>query len=345
MTIPTDQHHRQIDGLGSGISSLSKVCIVSPSTRSSADIDYTFAAVGITSSEVDFSGNCGNMLSAIGPFAYNQGLVPRSNKPTTTIRIYNTNTNKLIHSTFTLTADRHQAATTGKYPISGVPTPGSQINLSFLHPSGSKTGTLLPTGNPIDTLSGIHASCIDAATPCIFIRAADIGLSGSELPNDPVLSTGSPILSRLEELRRLGAKAMGITSEETGEVPSAVPKIAVVSTPIAQTVLGDGAESKHDLRGEGLDIVVRVLSHRRPHAAIPLTVAVCTAVAATVKESVVYALLRPRSVERVKKERVVRIAHPSGVIEVRVEAEGEGNVREVSVQRTARLIMEGRVYY
>lgn len=145
---------------------------------------------------------------------------------------------------------------------------------------------------------------------------------------------------------------MGITCKETGKIPGAVPKIAIVSTPTADKLL-NSSSSNSNSRGsasreeEDLDIAIRVLSHQRPHRAIPLTAAVCTAVAATVQGSVVQMLLSPGSVDRVQKDGVVRIGHPSGMVEVRVEGNGNGvgMIEEVRVQRTARCIMEGWVYY
>lgn len=175
-----DKCRQQIDGLGSGISSLSKVCIVSPSTHPSADIDYTFAAVGITSPEVDFSGNCGNMLSAIGPFAYNAGLIPQTNQPNTTIRIHNTNTNKLIHSTFSLTADRNSAATAGDYTISGVPVPGSKITLSFLSPLAPRQ---VSSSQPETSSTPSPASKRVASTPLLRVYSSALQTSVSTAPN------------------------------------------------------------------------------------------------------------------------------------------------------------------
>jgi 2-methylaconitate cis-trans-isomerase PrpF len=333
MTLILDKFGRQIDGLGAGISTLSKVCIVSPSSHPSADVDYTFAAVGISSSNVDFSGNCGNISAAIGPFAYNHGLVPRATQPDVTVRIHNTNTSKTIHSTFLVTDDGKEAATAGDCAIAGVPGTGAEIKLLFLDPAGSKTGSLLPTGNAIDKLDGMEASCVDAANPCVFIRAADLGITGTEFPDG--MSENQPLLQRLEELRRLAAHSMRLCprpQNATGHVP----KIIIVSKP-ARHKLSSG----EILEPNDVDIVARVMSDGKPHHTIPLTVALCIGIAATVKGTLVEGLLAPELV----RDGVLTIGHPSGAIEVAVEKDGRGNVRAVNVLRTARPVMEGMVYY
>jgi 2-methylaconitate cis-trans-isomerase PrpF len=328
-----DKYWRQLDGLGAGISSLSKVCVISPTTHSAADVDYTFAAVGVGSSDVDFHANCGNMSSAIGPFAYNHGLVPRGNQDSVTVRIHNTNTRKIIHSTFNVTGDRQEAATSGQCTIAGVPGTGAEIKLAFLDPVGSKTGALLPTGNVVDMLDGIEVSCIDAATPCAFVRAADLGVSGFELPDE--LSNNIPLLWRLEELRRLAAQSMGLC-QQTRDTPRAIPKIALISKPAKHLVL-----SGEELEEDNLDVIARVMSDRQPHRAIPLTAALCMAVAATVKGSVVESLLRPKKV----KDGALTIGHPSGAIEVSANQNRTGKVQAANVFRTARPVMEGVVFY
>ncbi len=328
-----DRYYRQTDGLGAGISSLSKICVVSPSTHPSADIDYTFAAVGITSSDVDFSGNCGNMLSAVGPYAYNHRLVPLALESSATVRIHNTNTSKIIHSTFPVTDDRKEAATDGECSIAGVSGTGAEISLSFQDPAGSKTGILLPSGNAIDKLDGMEASCMDAANPCIFVKAADLGFNGTELPRE--ISGNLPLLQRLENLRCLGAQAMGMCND-VQDAPRMVPKIATVSKPTTHKVVGG-----EDLEQDNVDIVARVISDRQPHRAIPLTAALCMAVAATVRGSVVQTLVGLTKV----KDGVLTIGHPSGAIEVQAEKDKAGNVPNANVYRTARPLMEGVVYY
>lgn len=296
-------------------------------------MDYTFAAVGIGSPDVDLSGNCGNMSAAIGPFAYNHGLAPRANQPNVTIRIHNTNTNKIIHSTFPVTHDGKEAATSGDCAIAGVPGTGAEIKLVFLDPAGSKTGALLPTGNAVDTFSGVEASCVDAANPCVFVRAADVGLGGAELPDD--ILRKSSLLHRLEEIRRAGAQVMGLCADMKMASRS-VPKIAIVSKPTEHKIL-----SGEKLGTDKVDLIARVMADRQPHRAIPLTATVCAGIAASVQGSIVESLLRSKRVEG----SMLTLGHPSGAIQVGIEKDRAGNLMAATVLRTARSLMEGKVYY
>src|SRR3984885_2680957 len=180
-----DPNGRQLNGMGGGISSLSKVCVLAPSERDDADIDFTFAQVQIREAAVDYRGNCGNMSSAVGPFSVDEGLL-RPNGDQAVVRIFNTNTQKIIRSTFPLVDGR--AATDGTMAIPGVAGTGAPVRLDFLSPGGSLTGRLLPTGNVRDWLEvpglgSIEVSMVDAARPCVLVRAGDIGLTGTEQPD------------------------------------------------------------------------------------------------------------------------------------------------------------------
>ena len=171
-----DPNGRQLNGMGGGISSLSKVCVLSPSDREDADIDYTFAQVQIREEKVDYRSMCGNMSSAVGPFAVDEGLL-HPNGVRTTVRIFNTNTKKIVHSTFGVIDGR--AATDGDMAIPGVAGTGAPVRLDFLTPGGATTGSLLPTGNVVDELTvpdvgAIQVSMVDAANACVFVRAADL---------------------------------------------------------------------------------------------------------------------------------------------------------------------------
>ena len=164
--------------MGGGVSSLSKVCVVGPASRPDADIDYTFAQVLVKESRVDYSGNCGNMSSAMGPFAVDEGLVPATGAEAV-VRIHNTNTKKIIRARFGL--DDGLAAVDGDLVIPGVSGTGAPVRLEFLNPGGATTGRLLPTGNVVDTLDvpgvgRLSVSMVDAANACVFVRAADLGL-------------------------------------------------------------------------------------------------------------------------------------------------------------------------
>ena len=168
-----DSYGRQLDGMGGGVSSLSKVCIVAPSARVDADVDYTFAQVLIKEARVDYKGNCGNMSSAVGPFAVDERLV-RTNGDMATVRIFNTNTSKIIHSTSPI--EDGMTRYDGDLVIPGVGGSGAPIRLDFLQPGGATTGKLLPSGEVVDRLElpgfgVIEASMVDAANAAVFVRA------------------------------------------------------------------------------------------------------------------------------------------------------------------------------
>jgi 2-methylaconitate cis-trans-isomerase PrpF len=273
------------------------------------------------------------MASAIGPYAYNHGLIPRATRTTVTVRIHNTNTRKIIHSTFLVTDDGKEAATSGDCVIAGVPGTGAQIQLSFLDPAGSKTGALLPTGNVVDKIDGTTVSCIDAANPCVFVGAIDVGVDGTELPDE--FLKDAPLLHRLESLRCLGAEAMGMC-DNPERSPSGVPKITMVSKPTKHKVL-----SGEYLGAQEVDLVARVMADRQPHPAIPITVALCVGAAATVKGGVVEAMLGPKRAQ----EGVLTIGHPSGAIQVAAVKDKDGLLTAAHVLRTSRPIMEGTVYF
>jgi 2-methylaconitate cis-trans-isomerase PrpF len=202
-----DPHGRQLDGLGGGYSSVSKIAVIGPGSRPDVDVDYTFAQVDVASAKVDYKGNCGNISSAVGPFAVEEGLV----EGTRVVRFLNTNTQKVIRAT--LDGER--------FELPGVPGLGERIALEFLDPGGAVTGKLLPTGRARDRLDGVEASLVDATNPMVFVRAADLGLRGDE--ESSALDARPGLLERLERLRALGAEAMGM-----GPSP-AVPKVALIA--------------------------------------------------------------------------------------------------------------------
>lgn len=284
-----DPNGRQLNGMGGGISSLSKVCILAPSDRADADIDYTFAQVQIRDPLVDYRSNCGNMSSAVGPFAVDEGIV-RPNGDTAAVRIFNTNTQKIIRSTFPL--EDGGAATDGDLAIPGVAGTGAPVRLDFLAPGGATTGRLLPTGKPIDRLDvrgvgPIEVSMIDAANACVFVRARDLGLTGRELPEE--LERDPALLERLQSIRRQASIAMGIARDDAEAwTVAAVPIIGFVAPPMdAPTLSGD------PIAAEQVDLTARFLSNGQPHRALPLTASLCTAVAANIAGTLVAEALAP----------------------------------------------------
>jgi 2-methylaconitate cis-trans-isomerase PrpF len=335
-----DPYGRQLNGMGGGISSLSKVCVIAPSVRNDADVDYTFAQVQIREARVDYRANCGNMSSAVGPFALDEGLVHAAGDMAT-VRIYNTNTKKLIHSTFPLRDDRPRYD--GDLVIPGVAGSGAPVRLDFIAPGGATTGKLLPTGNPVDMLDvpgvgRIAASMVDAANAGVFLRAADLGLAGTELPEQ--LDADTALLGRLQAIRQCAAVAMGIARDraEAATIPG-VPMIGFVAPPSDAPTLTGEAITKGDV-----DLTARFLSNGQPHRALPLTASLCTAVAARIAGTLVAEALAPGAGDR----EAIRIGMPSGILAVGAAVEqigpNEWVAQRGSFFRTTRRLFDGRIY-
>jgi len=333
-----DPNGRQLNGMGGGISSLSKVCVLAPSDREDADIDYTFAQIQIREPRVDYRSNCGNMSSAVGPFAVDEGLV-RPNGDTAVVRIFNTNTRKIIRSTFPLEDGR--AATDGDLAIPGVAGTGAPVRLDFLAPGGATTGKLLPTGNAIDRLDvpgvgAIEVSLVDAANACVFVHARDLGLTGRELPEE--LDRDPALLERMQVIRRLASIAMGIAKDDAdARATAGVPIIGFVAPPMdAPTLSGEPVGAAQ------VDLTARFLSNGQPHRVLPLTASLCTAVAARIAGTVVAEALAPTAGAQ------VRIGMPSGILVVGAEVSRDGSgawvARSGAFYRTARRLFDGRIY-
>ena len=332
-----DPNGRQLDGMGGGVSSLSKVCVIAPSQRGDADIDYTFAQVQIKEARVDYGSNCGNMSSAVGPFAVEEGLVPAADGEAT-VRIFNTNTRKIIHSTFGVRAGR--AVVVGTFAIPGIASTGAPIRLDFLDPGGATTGKLLPTGNALDVLDvpgigRIEISMIDAANACAFVAAAALGLKGTEMPDE--LERNTDVMEKLAAIRRHASVAMGIArTVDEARARTAVPFIGFVSP----------AQDAYTLSGEKLaaaaaDVTLRMLSNGQPHRALPLTASLCAAVAARIEGSTIWQAARRDAGD------TLRVAMPSGVLTVGAEAHHDNagwQATRGSFYRTARRLFEGHVY-
>ena len=334
-----DPSGRQLDGMGGGVSSLSKICIVGPASRPDADIDYTFAQVLVKDKRVDYSGNCGNMSSAMGPFALDEGLV-RAGGPEAVVRIHNTNTRKIIRSRFPL--DEGLAAVDGELAIPGVFGTGAPVRLEFLNPGGATTGSLLPTGNVTDVLDvpgvgRIEASLVDAANACVFVRAADVGLTGIEMPE--ALDADRGIMDKLGAIRLAASVAMGIAKEiESAASITTVPFIGFVSGPQAAKTL-----SGEPIHADAIDLTGRVVSSGQTHRALPLTASLCMAVAARLEGSVVNQAMRGAT----GGDAPIRIGMPSGVLVVAASVKrekGQWIAEQGAFYRTARRLFEGAVY-
>lgn len=331
-----DPNERQLDGMGGGISSLSKVCVIGPPTRADADVDYTFAQIGVDRASVDYGANCGNMSAAVGPFAVDERLVPAPRSGEVTVRIHNTNTGKLIHATFDM--EEGQARVEGPLRIDGVAGSGAPIRLEFRDLAGARTGRLLPAGGPMQALrlpSGdrIRASLVDAGNPCVFVDAEALGLDGTESAER--IESQATLMQTLESLRRQASVAMGLAVDETRAAESrAVPFIGMVSR-----VRPWASRSGQAFSAEEADLSVRMLSSGNAHRAIPITAALCVAVACRTMGTLPAELCRSATGP-------LRIGHASGivVVDARLDAES-GEVRHASVYRTARRLFQGEVLY
>ncbi|KAF2011982.1 DUF453-domain-containing protein [Aaosphaeria arxii CBS 175.79] len=323
-----DPNGRQLDGMGGGVSSLSKVCVVGKSEREDADVDYTFAAIGVANSEVDFSSNCGNMSAAIGPFAVDAGQVKHQDGKAT-VRIHNTNTGKIIHAKF-LVKDG-EAEVDGSFGIDGVAGTGAKVELSFINPAGSKTGKALPTGNVTDTFDGFTVTCIDVGNPCVFVEASQLGVEGSILAD--AIDTHPDLLRKLDGIRRRAGVAMGIAKNDES-VPGSIPKIAMVDVPHSHKIVGGKIVGKEDC-----NVLVRAISVGQPHRAVPITVAMALATASRLQGSIVHRNTSPQPKDG------VTIGHNSGTLVVDANFDESGGVKDATVFRTARRIMEGTIYW
>ncbi|HSW18181.1 MAG TPA: PrpF domain-containing protein [Ramlibacter sp.] len=333
-----DAYGRQLNGMGGGVSSLSKVCVVGPPSVAGADVDYIFAQVQVQQAAVDYSGNCGNMSSAIGPFAVDEGLVQVADGQAC-VRIHNTNTRKIIHATFAVANGR--SVEDGALAIPGVHGSAAPVRLDFLAPGGATTGRLLPTGRATDVLQlpeagAFQVSLIDAANACVFVDAASLGLRGNEMPAD--LAQNGRVLELLAQLRAHGSVAMGITATPAeARKNNFIPLIAVVSPPQDAVTL-DG----QNIAAADADLVVRMLSNGQPHNALPLTGALCAAVAMQIDGALPHRLAREG-----RDARALRLSMPSGVLTVAADVQGAEDgwtAHAGSFFRTTRRLFDGFVY-
>lgn len=330
---------RQIDGLGGADTLTSKLAIIGPATKEGADVDYTFGQVSITDPFVDYGGNCGNISSAVGPFAIDMGLVEPV-EPVTTVRIHMTNTGRIL--TAQVPVKGGKAAVEGDFAIDGVPGTGARITLDWSDVVGGITGRLLPTGSPKDVIQAggkaYTVSVVDAGNVVVFIRAEELGLTGTETPAQ--IDGDAALMDRIEEIRGKICQKIGLVErwEDAKQVTPYQPFFAMVSPPAAHTCF-------NGVRVEAgqVDVVSRLTFMLKMHKAYPVTGTVATGAVARVKGSVVWDLLS----EKAREEEVLRIGHPSGIIPIEALAdsgEEDTQIKKLGVYRTARMIMEGQVY-
>jgi methylitaconate Delta-isomerase len=331
---------RQIDGLGGADPLTSKCAVIGPSDRPDADVDYTMAQVGITDALIDYGGNCGNISSGVGPFAIDQGLV-EVKEPETVVRIFNTNTRKILKAY--VKTEGGKAKYTGDYAIDGVPGTGSKILLDYSATGGTVNGKILPTGNPVDRvavegLGEMDISIVDAGNPTCYLRPEVLGFSGTEGPHDEKVLKA---LDKIELIRGTVSKIIGLaTDAKKARIESATrPMIAFVSPATAYTSFTDGARVEKD----DIDFVSRLFFMQTMHKTYPGTGTVCTGAAALIDGTIVNQVCAPSAL----KNKIVRIGHPSGTIEIEVDVENTPagpDLRLAAFGRTSRRIMEGFVY-
>ncbi|KAK3313442.1 PrpF protein [Apodospora peruviana] len=331
-----DPYGRQLNGMGSGISSTSKICVLSPTTRTDADIEFTFVQVGIKDGTLDMAGNCGNMSSVVGPVGLDEGLVntpeivkdSRGGPAHALVRVFNTNTSKVIHSRFRVAGDPPKYQPEGDYQMDGVPGTQSKIVLSFLNPGGAKTGRTLPTGNHIDTLtlpdgSTIQASLVDVSNPGVFVRLSDLAVADPNSLDPPRVEADPELKNRLEQIRQAGARMMGLDPRT-----ESVPKIVVLFDLPSSTD-----------RNAGVHIRCLALSMGQTHKAVPLTLALCLGSAVRMPGTI------PNLLATGDHEGgVVVIGHPTGKLDVGTTM-CEGHIQSAELHRTARVLMKGDVFY
>ncbi|MBE7249261.1 MAG: PrpF family protein, partial [Actinomycetospora chiangmaiensis] len=312
-------------------------CVVERSDRPEADIDYTFVQVVVREGRIDLSGNCGNMLSAVGPFAVDEGLIAVPDGPVR-LRIYNTNTRKRIEAAFEVRDGR--TVYRGDLAIPGVAGTGAPIRLDFVDPGGATTGRLLPTGAvhqmlEVPGLGSIEVSLVDAANACVFVRAGDLGLAGTELP--AALEAVPGLLDRLARIRRAASVAMGIAPDlEAAARIVHVPFVGIVAPPQEA-----GSLSGETVSAADIDLTARVISNGVPHQALPLTATLCLAVAARIAGSLVHEAARAT-------DAALRVGMPSGILtaDATVTRGQDGwRAERGSFFRSARPLMRGEVFY
>jgi probable AcnD-accessory protein PrpF len=335
-----DPYGAQIDGMGGATSSTSKTVIVSKSTMPDHDVDYLFGQVAIDRPFMDWSGNCGNLSAAIGPFAIHEGLIDPAKIPENGIcevKIWQANIKKTIIGKVQIT--NGQVQETGDFELDGVTFPAAEIEVSFMDPADGE-GSMFPTGNLVDDLEvpGVgtfKATMINSGIPTIFLNAEEIGYEGTELRE--AINNDPQALARFETMRAYGALKMGlITDLKEAETRQHTPKIAFVSPPKNYT-----ASSGKAITTDDVDVLVRALSMGKLHHAMMGTAAVAIATAAAVPGTLVN--LAAGGGER----DAVRFGHPSGTLRVGAKAEevdGEWTAKAAIMSRSARLLMTGFVH-
>ena len=330
-----DPNGRQLNGMGGGVSSVSKCVISSPSERDDADVDYNFIQIAVDQPIAEWNNNCGNLSGAVGPYAVQEGII-KPKEGENKIRIYQVNTDKIIHSTFNVKDGKPEIE--GDYTIAGVYGESSKVRLDYLEPGGSGTGKLLPTGNVIDEIEidgfgKIKVSIVDAATPLIYIQAEDLGLKGTESPDE--LDGNVEKMEIIQKIRRKCAFMTGLSKSEH-EAPMNTPRIGIVTSPKDYISL-----DKSNIKGNDQDITARMFSMGKTHKAIMGTAGVNIGVAAAIEGTI------PNLIKRKGSNPLeLRAGNPSGVMTagaVIEQVDGKPHANSAIMYRTFRPLMRGEV--
>ena len=326
---------RQIDGLGGADILTSKLALIAPPSRPDADVDFSFGQVELTEPEIYYDGLCGNIASGVGTYAIEEGLV-RAVEPVTPVRIFSRNTNQIYITEVPVRDGRPIVA--GDYAIAGVPGTGAQIQIDMAGTVGSRTGKLLPTGNPIDKLDiegfgPLDVSLLDVVNPCIFVRAADIGMKGDEKPSDVDGNEG--FMTLIDNIRIAACAKMELTG---WELKNPTPFVVFVSSPKDYTDHLTG----NKINADQVDFLARMIILRKMHQTYAGSVSCVTVMAGIVPGTVAHEIAKPSL-----GQKIIRIGHPAGIIDVEAECDVTENgvtARRVTYSRTARRIMEGYVF-
>lgn len=335
---------KQIDGMGGTVSSNNKIVVIWQSQEPDVDIEYLVGQVIVGKRQVDYKSNCGNMTAAVPAFCVEEKMVDIT-EPVTTVRMLNRNTDKYINVDVPIDPVTHSFRQDGDCSIAGVDGTAAELRVDFLNPAGAKTGKLLPTGNVTDVLDipgfgPVETTIIDVSNPIVLVRAEDIGMKGTELPEE--INGNRKVMDLLEKIRGAACVKMGFAKDlkDATDHQPAVPKVGFVTAPASYTDMeGNVVEAKQ------MDVLARVISVFKCHKAIPLTAASSVAVAKFLDGTIANQITGSS-----EEKNIVRIGHPSGVMTMvptvikKSKNMADAEVPGVAVQRTARRIMDGYVY-
>ena len=334
-----DVYGKQIDGMGGATSSTSKVVILSPCTQPNHDVDYLFGQVSVDKAFVDWSGNCGNLSSAVGAFAISSGLVDTCHIPDdglAVVRIWQTNIQKTIIAHIPMVGGQVQE--TGDFQLDGVTFPAAEIKLEFINPSAADAA-MFPTGNLVDQLlvpnvGNFEVTMINAGIPTIFLTAQALGYSGTELQTD--INTDPVALTKLETIRAYGGVRMGLFNHiDEAKTRQHTPKIAFVAPAKSYT-----SSSGSFVSADKINLLVRAMSMGQLHHAMMGTAAVAIGTAAAIPNTLVNLAAGGDALSQ------VTFGHPSGTLTVGAQAhqeQGQWQATKVSMSRSARVLMEGNI--